>query len=128
MRRCQQCGVNKKNGAFKPENKTCERCLTNTKRWWRENEERCYRITIKSQYGLSSEDYDMMLWEQRHVCAICKQSCKLRKRLSVDHCHETNTVRGLLCDRCNKTLGLMKDSPDHLEAAAKYLRFNQVEV
>lgn len=36
-------------------------------------------------------------------CAICnKPSSAFKKRLSVDHNHTTNKIRGLLCYRCNK--------------------------
>lgn len=38
-------------------------------------------------------------------CAICgKSSSTFKKRLSVDHNHKTNKIRGLLCFRCNKFL------------------------
>jgi len=64
-------------------------------------------------YGLSLDDYDVMLKAQNGVCAICgnqetdrdKQTNKVRC-LAVDHCHETGEVRGLLCRRCNTGLGL----------------------
>ena len=32
--------------------------------------------------------------------------------LSVDHCHETGKVRGLLCHRCNTAIGLLRDDPE----------------
>jgi hypothetical protein len=41
--------------------------------------------------------------------------------LAVDHCHDTENVRGFLCSRCNKALGFMRDRPDLLRAAADYL-------
>lgn len=64
------------------------------------------------------------------VCAICKepQSVLLKgelKRLAVDHCHKTKKIRGLLCDNCNKGLGLFKDKPELLNSASEYLRLNQ---
>jgi hypothetical protein len=39
-----------------------------------------------------------------------------------DHCHQSGNFRGWLCDRCNKTLGMVKDDPDLLERLAAYLR------
>jgi Recombination endonuclease VII len=50
-------------------------------------------------------------------CTICGDE----DRLVVDHDHKTNKVRGLLCNRCNKGLGLFRDSPDFLEYARIYL-------
>jgi hypothetical protein len=38
-------------------------------------------------------------------CALCKKpGSAFNKRLSVDHNHKTNKIRGLLCYRCNKFL------------------------
>lgn len=53
------------------------------------------------------------------VCELCSE---LNLRIVFDHCHSTNKFRGWLCDRCNKTLGMVKDSPDLLEKLAQYLR------
>ena len=35
------------------------------------------------------------------VCEICGKSCKTGRSLAVDHCHQTNQFRGLLCAVCN---------------------------
>jgi recombination endonuclease VII len=51
------------------------------------------------------------------VCAICSG----RHRLSVDHCHKTDEVRGYLCGYCNPALGSFKDDPKLLRRAADYL-------
>ena len=62
-----------------------------------------------------------MLVEQNGVCAICKKTCTIRKRLSIDHDHKTGGIRKLLCSRCNSGLGFFLDDPELLIAAAKYL-------
>lgn len=78
--------------------------------------------TLKNTYGITSEDYDSMYIEQGGRCAICGlHQSELKKKLHVDHCHETSKVRGLLCDGCNIALGRMKDNPDILRNAIKYL-------
>jgi hypothetical protein len=74
-----------------------------------------------ARFGLTVEDYQAMLAAQGGVCAICGTPPTDRRRLAVDHNHETGAVRGLLCVPCNQALGRFKDSPDVLAAAAMYL-------
>jgi hypothetical protein len=80
-------------------------------------------------YGLSKAEFDEKLRLQNGVCAICKKPEVKRNHhdgrinfLSVDHNHETGSVRGLLCDSCNVVLGRARDNPELLEEAARYLR------
>lgn len=73
---------------------------------------------INKEYGLSPEDYDLMVESQGNACAICKEV----KKLHVDHDHITGEVRELLCHGCNTSLGGFKDDPELLEAAADYIR------
>jgi hypothetical protein len=55
------------------------------------------------QYGISLEIYESILIEQNYCCAICgKHQSNFKKRLAVDHNHETGEIRGLLCTGCNK--------------------------
>jgi hypothetical protein len=71
------------------------------------------------KYGLVAADYERMLAAQGGVCAICKR--KGKRWLCVDHCHETQAVRGLLCDKCNTALGFFGDDADRMRAAGEYL-------
>ena len=77
----------------------------------------------KRQYGITVDDYRVMLAEQGARCAICQtDSPGARvKHFQVDHCHKTGAVRGLLCHKCNRALGLMNDDTDSLRRAAAYL-------
>ncbi len=79
-------------------------------------------------YGLTVEQYDAMLVAQGGVCAICKGAethvssfTKQIRRLSVDHDHKTNKVRGLLCSSCNRAIGLLGDDVERLRAVLFYL-------
>jgi hypothetical protein len=73
--------------------------------------------------GVCNARYDEILVQQSGACAVC--CCTLNSsrysKLAVDHDHRTGKVRGLLCTNCNTALGLMKDSPRRLRAAAAYL-------
>jgi hypothetical protein len=82
---------------------------------------------MKNKYGISAKIYAEMLYSQNNVCAICKKSDT--KRLSVDHdhlcCGEGKScgkcIRGLLCSRCNRTLGMIQDNKEYLKSMIKYL-------
>ncbi len=76
---------------------------------------------FKHRYGISNSDYEAMLQEQDGVCKICKGKPIARARLSVDHCHKTGKVRGLLCLLCNSALGKFKDDKILLARAIVYL-------
>lgn len=71
---------------------------------------------LRSKYGLEPDDYDRLLAQQNGVCAICEHPEKIRTSLSVDHDHETNEVRGLLCFNCNSSLGKLEAHMDNLLA------------
>ena len=73
------------------------------------------------RYGLTAASYVKILLAQNGVCAICAGGPGSRKRFSVDHCHDSNEVRGLLCNSCNVALGLFKDDYERLLSAAEYL-------
>lgn len=84
----------------------------------------------KSQFGISLEDYNRMLESQNNLCAICKQpETETNTRggkgkivaLAVDHNHETGQVRGLLCGKCNRAVGNLRDSILIAESLVEYL-------
>ena len=49
----------------------------------------------------------------------------IKKKLSIDHCHNTKKIRGLLCHYCNMALGLFKDNTDIMQKAIEYLKTHQ---
>lgn len=53
-------------------------------------------------YGITLDEYDLILKQQHGGCGICGVSPKPGKSLAVDHDHKTGIVRGLLCFFCNK--------------------------
>lgn len=80
---------------------------------------------LKRLYNITFEEYMKMFIDQGEVCAICKEKCKTKKMLSVDHNHETKKVRGLLCNRCNVSLGLLRENIALIKRAVEYLEQNK---
>ena len=83
---------------------------------------------IKRRYGITKDEWHWMLKEQYGKCKICNREMEIELGTGnnsigchVDHCHETGTVRGLLCNSCNKGLGLFKDDVSALQSAIIYL-------
>jgi len=78
---------------------------------------------IKTNYGLTEEQYYGLIDKQGGRCAICRTTfSSLKSRhIHVDHDHSTNKVRGILCTRCNVGLGYFRDDPTLLEHAIEYL-------
>lgn len=82
------------------------------------------------RYGLTPEQYDALYDVQKGRCAICGTQKDRAGAgdvgggnvLCIDHNHSTGVIRGLLCTGCNTGLGSFGDNPDHLIAAANYLR------
>lgn len=80
------------------------------------------------RFGITLEDYEQLLKRQNGGCAICEQPETAKhktgktRRLAVDHCHKTNKIRGLLCNRCNIGIGRFLDNSELLRKAAEYVR------
>jgi hypothetical protein len=77
---------------------------------------------LRREYDITPEEWDQLFEAQGRLCAICKSSepgCP--RGWSTDHCHDTERVRGILCPRCNKGLGLFRDSVESLKTAISYL-------
>ena len=131
-RKCKKCGETKpltdfyKTGRKNGDERHYE-CKECTKK--RVKERHCpetYRKQhLKRTYGITLEEYDAMLEKQGGCCAICGTdkpgSSRRNTYFSVDHCHTTGEVRGLLCHQCNTALGLIKDNPDTLTNMITYL-------
>ena len=71
------------------------------------------------KFGITAEEYDAMAADGCQICG--SEETRPGYSLHVDHCHETGSVRGVLCSSCNLSIGKMKDSPSLLRLAAEYL-------
>lgn len=116
LRTCRKCNELTKN-------LTCSACIKARKtvynRFWH---------TMR-KYGVD-KTYFYVLWEAcRGKCYICNRTMNQPSEgrgqdldiVAIDHCHVTGKVRGLLCNGCNKGIGLFKDNPELLYNAARYL-------
>lgn len=138
MKTCTKCQITKDLNEFglqrgKPRS-ICKNCRKlESKEWYKNNKERKrelsrkYKQTKKSQdlqrtYGITMEQYLEMCQDQNNVCKICEKPQTTERSLCVDHCHDTGIVRGLLCDKCNRGLGLLGDTEDSIQSALTYLR------
>jgi len=115
---CKRCNTSKRFTL----SSLCVQCSKMIKR--KPERERQYTL---AKFGLSEVDYNNMLIVQNNLCAICNgpeqridPNTKTFKRLSIDHCHLTGKVRGLLCSQCNIGIGNLKHNPEILRKAALY--------
>jgi len=124
---CYKCGVAVET-ANGPGRTVCDGCRAENRRD-PERLARKERARTLRKYGLTQEQFDAMLEQQAHRCAICldPEPDTAGKAWHIDHCHSTGVVRGLLCSRCNLALGYMRDSPALLRMAAHYLTQTQRE-
>lgn len=81
---------------------------------------------LKKNYGVSLAWFNAQLEKQNGVCMICEEPETViihgrRIGLSVDHCHDTQEVRGLLCAACNRAIGGLKHDKRLLQKAIEYL-------
>lgn len=95
-----------------------------SKQYYKENKDKIANDRLKKLYGLSIEERDNLFKKQNNCCAICKTNIPGGRynKWHIDHCHEKNIVRGILCSRCNHGIGLFKNNPIFLEEAIKYLK------
>lgn len=78
---------------------------------------------LKTKYGLSIEQYDVMKTSQNNTCFLCGEAPDIRN-LCVDHCHSTGKIRSLLCRAHNTMLGNCSDDVMMLSKAIAYLIFH----
>jgi hypothetical protein len=90
---------------------------------------RQFSKTKHSRHKLSNAEFDSILRKQNNLCAVCEESFSDANVPHVDHDHLCcqglyscgECVRGLLCGKCNRGIGLLKDDPRVLGRALRYL-------
>lgn len=99
------------------------------KKYYHKNKQKRLNFRLMKGYGITLDEYSLMCLNQKNKCLICDKEevvfsnyTKTIKRLSVDHCHTTKKVRGLLCSKCNCVIGYANESIDILRKAIDYLK------
>lgn len=144
---CTACGERKAKTEFYVRHNQCKECLkakaaerysdpevrarvVAQARQYHDRTRPARRAKSLAKYGITPEQYDALFDEQGGRCAICRREglrlgaggdANRRNVLCVDHCHDSGEVRGLLCQTCNRAIGLMQDDPDLLRSAITYL-------
>ena len=138
MKKCTNCNLEKPKTEFYKEaaqkdglRTECKVCRNQKAQVWRENNREQYNAVVKKanrkrypiarlqRYGITLEQYNQMLTQQNNLCKICNKPQVGKRPLAVDHCHETNKVRGLLCYNCNRGMHYI-DNAEFLTKALKY--------
>ena len=102
----------------------CKDCAV--KRTTAYNKKNAYGVRsryLKRNYGISLEDYELMIGDQNNCCAVCKATeagGKFNKRFMIDK-SPSGTVRGLLCNSCHTIVKEVGDNLQTLESMVKYL-------
>ena len=103
----------------------CGKCYHIHCRKLRRTKQQVRYAELKYKYGVTLESYNILLEKQGGGCAVCgvakAGNGKGDKYLDVDHNHTTGKVRGLLCRRCNLTLGVLERNRERIIKIEEYL-------
>lgn len=84
-----------------------------------------YKRVGRDDHGCSEEQWNSLHVGQGGHCGICgvvmSSHGKGTNAATVDHCHASSEIRGLLCSSCNKGIGCLKDDPIILSNAIDYI-------
>ena len=139
---CKQCKEEKLKSAFHKDLSTvagiraiCKTCVQENRqqdkeiekrKQWRDSQDstllragKMVSVLRRLGYKVPKSDYLEIINEAGNTCPICDNPFK--KVPSMDHCHDTNKIRGLICNDCNIGLGMFKDNIQSLANAVSYL-------
>lgn len=121
--RCKDCVSELRKTAYK---KDPLKVILRVRRYCKENPEKIRGTKLKQTYDINLEKWNELFRRQNGVCAVCKRPETTiwrgkKVNLAVDHDHETLEVRGLLCIRCNRALGLLREDKATIKALHDYI-------
>ena len=90
-----------------------------------QNRRKSYLQESARRYGITAEWFAAQMASQGEACATCRRLFDWSDKQTkphIDHCHDSLKVRGLLCNRCNTVLGLVKEDQRLLAELVEYLK------
>jgi len=123
--KCEDCGSNI--ASYRA--KRCRSCSTKLRTLHPDKKTYKQEWARKKKYGLEPGEFDALWVTFQGKCGICGNDLKMPADrqgqkmdvVAIDHCHITGNIRGLLCNACNKGLGMFRDDTDILKRAIKWL-------
>lgn len=106
-----------------------------SKKWFKKNKRRARLHQLAYNYGLTSDQFYVLLGSQNGLCALCGMVNDDGQALNVDHRHVENyeklsraekakLIRGLLCRPCNLFLGHCRDNAAIFEKKVRRMSEN----
>ena len=130
---CTQCNCTKSSEDFykrksrpggRQTHSECKDCFKArvTKRY-QSDPDRINDLRACAVYGITIDQLTDMRKQANGICQACERPGEGQfKRLVIDHDHETGKVRGLICQKCNTVLGLVKDNINTLQNLAQFIK------
>lgn len=124
---CTTCNTSKEKTDFIPSrrNEIRSQCKECAKEYTQSNKAKIKNSNLLKYYGITLKQYNDLLKNQKYKCAVCKRHhTEFKNMLAVDHAHGGNregSVRGLLCDTCNRFIVWRHNDSELLRSAADYL-------
>ena len=122
MKHCKKCDTTKPLSEFhvrtystgnKGRQPVCKSCASAVRAtYYRPHE------VARRKFNLTEQEYSTLITRSKGCCEVCNKSVD---KLCIDHDHQTKKIRGLLCNNCNTSLGLMYDDVGMLQKLIQYL-------
>ena len=97
-------------GDLRRRNENREKYRAKDRAFAQRNPDKIRGYQLKMRYGITLEDWNAIFTAQGCACALCGTTNPGKRRWATDHDHETGSVRGILCHRCNLLLGWLGDT------------------
>lgn len=130
MKLCSRCKLWKTRDQYTQDRNTldgvctyCKECRKIIRKEdYERNKKRNAARSRRKRYGITASQFALIKGRQGEACAICLNPFLDKKDTHLDHCHKTGQIRGILCAKCNTSIGRFNDDPEILSRAATYLK------